>query len=208
MELAVLAGYGFLLSFLGVLPPGIININTAIVSVEKGVSKGIVFALGACFIVLFQTLISILIAMNINIDVSLISTIEKIAVFIFLALSAYFYLCASKKVKKKEIKRESNTRVFMAGMFFSVINFLPIPYHIGWSKALNLQGKFDFVTLNIATFIFCVLVGTFVANYLYIVFFKKFNTDPQKFAKYANYTLAFLCLLLALIELIKINFYN
>ena len=205
MELTILLLYGFGLSFFGVLPPGIININTAIISVERGTSKGIIFALGACFIVLFQTLIAIIIAKNINMDASVIITIEKIAVFIFLALTAYFFICAKKPPKRKAIRKDLNTKVFLKGAFFSAINFFPIPYYIGWSKALNLQGKFAFTTLNISLFILAVLAGTFVANYLYIIFFKRYKTNPDKFSRNANYVLAGITLLLAIVALIRVN---
>ena len=101
MELTMLILYGLGLSFSGVLPPGIININTAIISGEKGRKKGIIFALGACLVVFFQTLIAILIAKHIKMGEAVILTIEKIAVFIFLALSIYFYFCAKRKAKPK-----------------------------------------------------------------------------------------------------------
>lgn len=207
MELTVLILYGLGLSFSGVLPPGIININTAIISVEKGRKKGIVFALGACLIVFFQTLIAILIAKHIRMGESVILTIEKIAVFIFLALAIYFYFCGRKKTKPKtkKISRKLKTNAFWKGAFFSAINFFPLPYYIGWSKALNLSGEFEFTALNIFSFAFSVVAGTFIANYLYIIFFKRFNADAEKFSRYANFALSGLTLLLAIFALIKIN---
>lgn len=207
MQLTVLILYGLGLSFTGVLPPGIININTAIISVDKGRKKGIVFALGACLIVFFQTLIAILIAKHLKMGESVVLTIEKIAVFIFLALTIHFYLCAKRKPKPKpqSITGPTKTNAFWKGAFFSAINFFPIPYYIGWSKALNLSGDFDFDMLNIISFSLSVVAGTFIANYLYIIFFKRFNADAEKFSKYAHYSLALLTLLLAIIALIKIN---
>ena len=199
--------YGLGLSFSGVLPPGIININTAIISVEKGRKKGIIFALGACLVVFFQTLIAILIAKHIKMGEAVILTIEKIAVFIFLALSIYFYFCAKRKAKPKtkKISGKIKTNAFWKGAFFSAINFFPLPYYIGWSKALNLSGDFEFNTLNISSFAFSVVAGTFIANYLYIIFFKRFDADADKFSRYANFSLAILTLLLAIVALIRIN---
>lgn len=197
--------YGFVLSFSGVLPPGIININTAIISVEKGTSKGVVFALGACLVVVFQVLISVLIAKHINMDDSVILMFEKIAVFIFFVLAVYFFLCAKKPPKRKPIAENLNRKAFLKGAFFSAINFFPLPYYIGWSKWLNFRGKFEFTNLNIALFIFAVILGTFIANYLYIIFFRRYKANPDKFSKRANYALSILTFSIAVFVLVKVN---
>jgi threonine/homoserine/homoserine lactone efflux protein len=205
MELAILILYGFGLSFIGVLPPGIININTAIISAEKGTFRGVVFALGACFVVLFQVLIAIIIAKNITMEASVVLSINKAAVFIFIALAAYFYFCAKKPPKRKAIGKDSNIHFFLKGAFFSAINFFPIPYYLTWSKALNERGEFEFTPLYISVFILTVILGTFVANYIYIISFKRFQGSPDKFAKNANYVLAGITLALAIYALVDIN---
>lgn len=205
MEIVTLILYGLGLSFFGVLPPGIININTALISVERGVSKGVIFALGACFIVFLQTLFSILVAMNISIEEISFDMIDKIAAGIFFALSLYFFICGRKKPRPKNITKDVNRKAFLKGVFFASINFLPIPYYIFWSATLNARNKFDFDVLHISIFSLAVIVGTFVANYLYIIFFKRYKMEPAKFAVYANYALALVTFAVGIVQVVKVN---
>ena len=60
MHLSVLFLYCFLWSFFGVLPPGILNINAAKISVEQGRKCALIFTLGACLVVAAQAGIAVL----------------------------------------------------------------------------------------------------------------------------------------------------
>ena len=97
MHLTVLFLYCFMWSFFGVLPPGILNINAAKISVEQGRKRALMFTLGACLVVAAQAGIAVLIAEFLNLSEDELSVIQKGRSSYILLLSYLFFLCCKCK---------------------------------------------------------------------------------------------------------------
>ena len=62
MDLVLPLFLGFFASAIGILPPGLINMTAAKVSLEDGRNEAISFAIGATIIVFFQTFLALFFA--------------------------------------------------------------------------------------------------------------------------------------------------
>lgn len=204
MQLSVLFLYCFLWSFLGVIPPGIINVNAAKISVEYGRNRAFIFTLGACLIIAAQAGMAVVIAEFLNLTEDELSVIQKTGIAIFFCLSVYFFISAKVKSKPKELEINKKSGVFLKGMLFSLLNVFPIPYYSFVCTTLTTSGNFNFSTSNVIVFILSIVIGSFVAISAYVILFKKSNSS-KNFSRNANYILSALTFIIAVFACIKLN---
>jgi len=205
MHLSILFLYCCLWSFFGVLPPGIININAAKVSVEQGRRAALIFTLGACLVIAAQAGIAVIIAEFLNLSADELSIIQKVGIAIFFCLSIYFFFSAKVKSEPKKFELKKKRNLFLKGIIFSILNVFPIPFYSFVCTTLTTSGNFSFSTSDVIIFILAIVVGSFFAISTYIVLFKKSNRS-ENFGRNTNYVLSFLALALAIFSVIKLNF--
>ncbi len=204
MHLSVLFLYCFLWSFFGVIPPGILNINAAKISVEQGRKRALIFTLGACLVIAAQAGIAVLIAEFLNLSEDELSIIQEVGILIFFCLAIYFFFAAKAKVTPKKIELNKKRNLFLKGIIFSVLNVFPIPFYSFVCTTLTTSGNFSFSTSDVVVFIVAIVVGSFTAISTYILLFKKSNRSDN-FSRNTNYALSLLTLLLAIFSIIKLN---
>lgn len=204
MHASILFLYCFAWSYLGVIPPGVININAAKISVEQGRKRGLIFTLGACLIIAVQAGLAIVIAEFLNLTSDELLSIQKIGVTIFFFLSVYFLIAARLKSKPKELELNRKSTVFIKGIFFSLINVFPIPFYSFVCTSLTTSGNFSFSTLDVIIFISAIVLGSFMAVGTYVILFKK-SQNAENFSRNANYLLSALTLIIAIFALFKLN---
>ena len=110
---------GFAIAVIGILPPGLINMTAAKVSVVDGRNEAISFAIGASVIVFFQTFIAIQFAKFIYSRQDIITLLQEIGLFLFIAITIFLFWTARKpKKEKQEIKLHSKSNRFLLREFF------------------------------------------------------------------------------------------
>ncbi|MGB0897441.1 MAG: LysE family translocator [Flavobacteriaceae bacterium] len=204
MHLSVLFLYCFMWSFFGVLPPGILNINAAKISVEQGRKRALMFTLGACLVVAAQAGVAVLIAEFLNLSEDELSIIQEVGVVIFFCLAVYFFFAAKTKVTPKSIELKKKRNLFLKGIVFSVLNVFPIPFYSFVCTTLTTSGNFSFSTSDVIVFILAIVIGSFAAISTYIILFKK-SSNSENFGRNTNYVLSALVFLLAIFSLVKLN---
>ncbi|PHS06492.1 MAG: lysine transporter LysE [Kordia sp.] len=205
MHLSILFVYCFLWSFFGVLPPGILNINAAKISVEQGRRAALIFTLAACLVIAAQAGVAVIIAEFLNLSADELSIIQKVGIAIFFCLSIYFFISAKVNSEPKKVELKKKRNLFLKGIIFSVLNVFPIPFYSFVCTTLTTSGNFSFSTSDVIIFILAIVVGSFMAISTYIVLFKKSNRS-ENFGRNTNYVLSFLALALAIFSVIKLNF--
>ena len=86
---------GFVTAFVGITPPGLINMTAAKVGITDGRKRAMMFVLGATIIVFLQTYISVMFAQYINQHEEIVVLFREIGLGIFAALSIYFLFFAN-----------------------------------------------------------------------------------------------------------------
>lgn len=192
-------------AFMATVPPGLLNMNAAKASVEKGKLNGIVFSLGVSTMIMVQAYIAVYISKFLYNNPEVIDILFKIAIVVFGFFAVYFFVSAKRK-KKKEFTRVnvSKKNSFFRGSLLAALNLLTIPYYSGLNAMWNEAGWIKFEAQDIATFVFAAACGTFSVLYLYVFYFNKLEAKSNAFSKNSNYILSALMVVLLIITLIRI----
>lgn len=196
---------GFISAFIGIIPPGLINMTAAKVNHKEGKRNALWFVLGAMIVIFLQVFFAILFAKIINQRPDLVTLLREIGFGIFATLTVYFLVLAKKPKKKpKQLAKKSESKRFFLGMLLSGLNFFPIPYYVFISITLAAYNLFSFETTSIFIFVVGVVFGSFLVFYLYISLFNKIESKRGYIMKNMNTIIGAITGLVALITLINI----
>ena len=146
--------FGFISAFVGVIPPGLINMTAAKVNHKEGKRNALWFILGAILVICFQVFFAVFFAKLINHRPDLVTLLREIGFGIFATLTVYFLWLAKKpKDKTKKLDNKSFTKRFFLGMLLSALNFFPIPYYVFISISLASYKLFSFDITSIFIFV-------------------------------------------------------
>ena len=95
-------------AFLGVVPPGLVNMTVAKTCLENGKKNGVYVALGAAFIVLIQAFIAVLLAKYIFDHPFVKKILLRAGLVIFIILGIYFFIQAKKKKGIPKTTKKAN----------------------------------------------------------------------------------------------------
>lgn len=201
--------FGFISSFIGIIPPGLINMTAAKVNHKEGKRNAICFVFGALIIICVQVFFAILFAKIISSRPDLVTLMREIGFLIFTSLTIYFFWIAkTPKSKPKKLKNKSKTKRFFLGMLLSALNFFPIPYYVFVSISLDSYHLFSFDTPSILEFVIGTILGSFLAFYFYISFFNKIMHERDYIMKNLNTIIGSITGLISILTLLNIiNYY-
>lgn len=204
-HLLILFFVTFSAAFMATVPPGLLNMNAAKTSVEKGKNNGIIFSLGVSTMIMMQAYVAVLISKFLFNNPEIIDLLMKIALGIFAFLAAYFFIMAKKiKPNKIRIVKMSKKNSFFKGMLLAALNLLTIPYYSGLNVMWNASGWIKFQIWDIATFILAAGCGSFTVLYLYTFYFNKLELKTKNFSKNSNYVISVLMVILLIITVIRL----
>ena len=195
--------FGFLMAFIGVMPPGMLNMTSLRMRIEKNKKAAFLFALGAAIIVIPQSLIALTFAKYFAKNPEILERFKIAGLIVLLSLSVFFFIQARKKIKAEGTKREGN--FFLIGMFLSSINMLAIQYYFFFSSLLHDKGLIMMTQPYISFFVLGVFLGTFALFAIYIEFAKLIVNKVQFIARNINYVLSILFLVLSILLLTSLN---
>lgn len=192
-------------AFMATVPPGLLNMNAAKTSVDKGKANGIIFSLGVSTMIMIQAYIAVLISKYLYNNPEIIDLLLKIAIAVFAFFALYFFVAAKRsKNRTYGMVNVSKKNSFFKGLLLAALNLLTIPYYSGLNAMWNSTGLIDFEAWDITTFVVAAGAGTFTVLYLYTVYFNKLEQKSNRFSKNSNYVLSALMLVLLVITLIRI----
>ena len=205
MSITVIIFLGLFVALLGVIPPGLLNMTAARISLKEGPGRGITFSSGVCLIVFVQTYIAAIFARYLSNRSDIVEILQRVAFVIFVLITIYFLIIAkSQKEQKLNPDIRSKQSRFFHGMFLSSLNVFPIPYQAYMTITLASFGVMDFERLSIITYVTGAAMGTFVMLYFYIFFFEKIKDKKITSQKSMNYSIGIITGLVALITFINI----
>jgi len=192
-------------AFIAALPPGLLNLNAAKTGVEKGKSNGVIFSLGVAVAVMLQTYLAVRIAKYISRNQHVIEVLLQIALVLFFVLAIYFFVKAKKLHKEPFVVVEAKKRnSFSKGVFLALINLLAIPYYSGLNTVFHAQGLMSYKIIDEIIFIIAAGSGTFLAMYLYVLYFNRMEHKTNAFSKNSNFILSALMVLLFIITCFRL----
>ena len=207
MEITSVFLLGFLFAFFGVMPPGLLNMTAAKISLKEGHVRGIMFCIGACVIVLLQTYVAAIFASYLSKHPEVVDVLRRVAAVIFVLLTVYFlFIAKSKETKQVELKIKSKHSRFFQGILLSALNVFPIPYQAYVTITLASIGWMSFGEIDIISYVAGATMGTFATFYLYIFFFDKIKSKTIRSQKTMNRLIGGITAVMAVMTLFNIIF--
>lgn len=160
---------GMLISFLGTLPLGTLNVSAMQIAVSDGLAPAYYFAFGAIWVEMVYVRLS-LVAMDwVRKKKNLLIWLEWVTLVIILALAvSSFYTALHPTMQKNPILSNTLPRFFL-GTIMSAVNPMQIPFWFGWSTILFTRkvlipgaGQFNFYIAGIG-------FGTLFGNSVFIL---------------------------------------
>ncbi|REG89711.1 lysine transporter LysE [Winogradskyella sediminis] len=205
MSITIIFFLGLFVAMVGVIPPGLLNMTAARISLKEGAGRGIMFSTGVCIVVYIQTYVAAIFARYLSNHSDIVEILRRVAFVIFVLITIYFLVLASKEEElKKETEIKSKHGRLLHGMLLSALNIFPIPYQAYMTITLVSFGLMDFQKLSIVTYVTGAATGTFVMLYFYIFFFDKIKDRKFSSQKSMNLSIGIITGLVSLITLINI----
>jgi len=195
---------GMVVSFIGSLPLGTLNIAAMQISVSDGVAAAMLFSAGSLLVEIIYVRIS-LVAMDwIRKQEKVLKALEWVTLVIVLALAVSSFYAALHPSVEKNFVLDSPLPKFVLGLVMSAVNPVQIPFWFGWSTVLFTKkvllprkDHYNFYILGIG-------IGTFIGNCIFIfgglLIAKKINDNQH----ILNWVIGGIFALTALIQLWKI----
>lgn len=190
------------MTFVGLLPPGMINMTVVGHAIQNGQGKARKFAAGAAMIVGIQSLIALTFAEWLLSHPQVVVTLRKAAILVFLALAVHFYRLSKQKVEVKN--KASAGRFVIAGMIMSSLNMLAIPFFLGYATAMQINGWLRFEYPHIAFFVAGAGLGAFILFAVYARFAVLISKKIGFIARNINLLLALLFVILTIVSLVTL----
>ena len=159
---------GMLISFLGSLPLGTLNVAAMQISISDGLYPAFLFSLGSLLAEVIYVRLS-LIAMDwIRKQQKLLKILEWVTLGIVLALAvSSFYAAIHPKVHKNFIL-SSTVHRFLLGFGMCAINPVQIPFWFGWSTVLFTKKVLLPKNSHYNLYILGIGIGTLLGNCVFI----------------------------------------
>jgi len=195
---------GMLVSFLGSLPLGTLNIAAMQLAISDGVLAAMLFSTGSLLVEIIYVRLS-LVAMDwVRKQEKLFKILEWATFVIVVALAASSFYAALHPSVEKNIILSSSLPPLVLGMMMCAINPVQIPFWFGWSTVLFTKKILLPRQDHYNTYIFGIGLGTFLGNCVFVfgglLIARKINDNQHVL----NWVIGGIFSLTALIQLWKI----
>lgn len=192
---------GMLVSFLGTLPLGTLNIAAMQIAITESIRNAMLFSLGALTAEMIYVRIS-LVAMDwVRKQEKIFKLLEWLTLLIVVALAVTSFIAAAHPHESKNIILNNNLPSYLLGITMGAVNPMQIPFWFGWStvlftKKILLPNRhhFNFYTIGIG-------IGTLIGNSLFIFGGRLIASKIQNNQSVMNYVIAAIFVVTALIQM-------
>jgi len=195
---------GMIVSFLGSLPMGTLNVAAMQIAITEGVPPALLFAFGMLLVEMVYVRIS-LVAMDwVRRQKTLLKILDWLTVAIVLALAASSFYAALHPQVSKNVILSSTLNKFLLGVIMCAVNPVQIPFWFGWSTVLFSKKILLPQTRFYNLFIIGIGIGTFLGTMVFIYAGKLVSGTIQNNQSLLNWIIGGIFLLTALLHTIKI----
>ncbi|WP_428224091.1 hypothetical protein [Flavobacterium sp.] len=194
-------------SAMGVLPPGMLNMRTATISIKKSIQSAKEFVFGACLIVGLQSFFGFYFATFMESHPQVTKNLKLVGIIIFVTLTIFFLGKGIQNIiqssKLETIENESKFPPFLQGITLSLLNVFPIPYYAFLSLFFSTYID-NFFSLGTGIgFVIGSTIGCGSIYILYAYLFKKWENKVAFFVKNVNFIIAFITTLVVVFTILK-----
>lgn len=159
---------GMLISFLGSLPLGTLNIAAMQIAISDGIKPAILFSLGSLTAEVVYVRLS-LVAMDwVRKQQKLFKILEWVTLLVVIALAASSFYAALHPSVEENVILSSKVHRYLLGLGMSAVNPVQIPFWFGWSTVLFTKGVLLPKNSHYNMYIIGIGLGTLIGNCLFI----------------------------------------
>lgn len=196
--------WGLLISFLGSLPLGTLNVAAMQIGIQESIKNAMYFSFGSLLVEMIYVRISLVGIDWVRKQEKLMTIMEWITLLIIIALAVGSFVAASKGGGgEKNIVLKNNMHRFLLGMFMCAINPVQIPFWFGWSTVLFTKKILQPKNSHYNTYIVGIGLGTLAGNAVFIFGGKWMVERIANSQQYLNWVIGGIFSLTAIIQLIK-----
>lgn len=172
-----------IISFLGSLPLGILNITITNISLQEGFLSALNFAIGAIIVEIIIVKLSFTTILELGKINPLLKKINWASIVMLFVLSIYFLVSAIKNESTNATAPIKIDHMILWGALLSFLNPLHLPFWMVWSSILKSRGLLTHNLINQINYLFAIALGTGLAFCLYAVL----GTELTKYLKNQAY---------------------
>lgn len=196
--------WGFIISFLGSLPLGTLNVAAMQIGITDGISPAIWFSAGSLTAEIIYVRLS-LVAMDwVRKQEKLLKALEWLTVLIVLALAVSSFIAAILPHGEKNIILSNTMHRGLLGFTMSAINPVQIPFWFGWSTVLFTKNILKPGFWNYNLYIMGIGIGTLAGNCIFIFGGRLMADKLNASNTIMNYIIGSVFLITAIIQIIRI----
>ena len=176
---------GFLVSFIGSIPLGYLNIVGYDVFRKFGINETIFYLLGVISVEFFVIYFTLIFANKLIENKKLLKFIEAFSIVFMFLLAYIFFSSASKETANQSVlEKYVDYSPYVVGVILSCLNFIQIPFWTSWNLYL-LNGKYIEVSNSRKYFyVLGTVLGTFCGMLVLILSLDYVTNQTDFLAKY------------------------
>lgn len=159
---------GMVISFLGSLPLGTLNVAAMQIAISDGVPPALWFALGMLLVEVVYVRVSLKAMDWVRRQRKLLRFLEWFTVVIVLALAASSFYAALHPAVSKNVILSSTLHRFFLGAMMCAVNPMQFPFWFGWSTVLFTKKILLPQRDHYNTYILGIGIGTFIGTLVFI----------------------------------------
>jgi len=197
---------GFLVSFLGSLPLGYLNIVGVEIVSKWGINPLISYLFGVIVVEALVIYLSIIFSNTLAESKKIMKFIDFFAIFFLLLIAYLFYSYSNQSAEKHNyLEQYVHYSPFLIGMVLCGFNFLQIPFWLGWNLYLLNENYIVLSKKLQFYYLFGTIVGTFFGMLSVVLLLDSLS---QKILRYSQILIPILIPLffvaLAIFQVIKV----
>lgn len=149
---------GFLVSFIGSIPLGYLNVVGFQIHEKSGLISSVFYLLGVIVIEFFVIYFTLIFANQLAINKKLTKYIEAFSIVFLFSLAFVFYINSNSKTN---FTNSFHYSPFVLGIALSSLNFIQIPFWTGWNLYLLNVNYIDVSKSRKYFYVFGTITGTF-----------------------------------------------
>ena len=199
-------GWGLMISFLGSLPLGTLNVAAMQIGIQESIKNAILFSFGSLLVEMIYVRISLVGIDWIRRQEKVMKVMEWITLGIVVALAIGSFIAATKGggAEAKNPILDNNMNRFVLGALGCAINPVVIVFWFGWSTVLFTKKILQPVNSQYNSYVVGVGLGAFAGNCVFIFGGRFLYEKIHGAEKYMHWFIGSVFALTALIQLYKI----
>lgn len=177
-------GVGFLVSFLGSIPLGYLNVIGFDIYNASGIHAAVFYLLGVICIEFCVIYLTLIFADKLNKREKLLKFIEAFSVVFLFFLACVFYSSGNSVGTNKTAFFNINQNFFVSGIVYSCLNFIQIPFWLSWNLYLLNAKHIEVSNARKYFYVFGTITGTFFGMLTLILSLHYFASNVEFVSKY------------------------